>query len=68
MRDFGPHKPIRQVSKAILHNVAQRTAAQQDFDFPECDCNFIFPGKARWLPWVGWLVGVVSVSVRSEED
>lgn len=40
--EFGPHIPIRPVSKAILHNAAQRTAAEQDFDFPQCDCNFIF--------------------------
>lgn len=39
---FGPHIPIRPVSKAILHNAAQRTAAEQDFDFPQCDSNFIF--------------------------
>lgn len=39
---FGPHIPIRPVSKAIAHNAAQRTAAEQDFDFPQCDCNFIF--------------------------
>lgn len=39
---FGPHIPIRPVSKAIPHNAAQRTAAEQDFDFPQCDCNFIF--------------------------
>lgn len=40
--EFGPHIPIRPVSKAILHNAAQRTAAEQDFDFPQCDSNFIF--------------------------
>lgn len=39
---FGPHIPIRPPSKAILHNAAQRTAAEQDFDFPQCDSNFIF--------------------------
>lgn len=40
--EFGPHIPIRPVSKAILHNAAQRTSAEQDFDFPQCDSNFIF--------------------------
>ena len=40
--EFGPHIPIRPVSKAILHNAAQRTAAEQDFDFPQCDSNFAF--------------------------
>ena len=34
---FGPHIPIRPVSKAIPHNAAQRSAAEQDFDFPQCD-------------------------------
>lgn len=34
---FGPHIPIRPVSKAIAHNAARRTAAEQDFDFPQCD-------------------------------
>lgn len=47
--EFGPHIPIRPVSKAILHNAAQRTAAEQDFDFPQCDSNFIFLWKATWL-------------------
>lgn len=47
--EFGPHIPIRPVSKAILHNAAQRTAAEQDFDFPQCDSNFIFLWKAAWL-------------------
>lgn len=51
--EFGPHIPIRPVSKAILHNAAQRTAAEQDFDFPQCDSNFIFPWKATWLPRLG---------------
>lgn len=50
--EFGPHIPIRPVSKAILHNAAQRTAAEQDFDFPQCDSNFIFLWKATWLPRV----------------
>ncbi len=40
--EFGAHIPIRPVSKAILHNAAQRTAAEQDFDYPQCDSNFIF--------------------------
>lgn len=44
---FGPHIPIRPVSKAIPHNAAQRTAAEQDFDFPQCDCNFIFLKKSE---------------------
>lgn len=39
--EFGPHIPIRHVSKAIQHNAARRTAAEQDFDFPQCDSNFI---------------------------
>lgn len=44
---LGPHIPIRPVSKAIPHNAAQRTAAEQDFDFPQCDCNFIFFKKKK---------------------
>lgn len=47
--EFGPHIPIRPISKAILHNAAQRTAAEQDFDFPQCDSNFIFLWKETWL-------------------
>lgn len=47
--EFGPHIPIRPVSKAIRHNAAQRTVAEQGFDFPQCDSNFIFVWKATWL-------------------
>lgn len=50
---LGPHIPIRPVSKAIPHNAAQRTAAEQDFDFPQCDCNFIFLKKKQWSGWQG---------------